>query len=504
MCYEMPATFTKTFDTPTYKGTITIPLGLYINGKHVDPVEGGSIEVVNPSTGKVITSVAAGTKADIDIAAQAAQKAYKTSWGLKVSGTRRGKLLFKLADLMEQHIEQFAALDALANGKAYMTAYGKDNAGGIAVLRYYAGWADKINGKTIETHDKKLSYTRHEPIGVVGQIIPWNVPMFSLTLKIAPALATGNTIVLKPSELTPLSALLFTTLIEEAGFPPGVINIVNGYGATAGQAISEHPIIGKVAFTGSTLTGRKIMEAAAKSNLKPVTLELGGKSPNVIFDDADLEQAVKWAIHGIYFNHGQNCSAGSRIFVQEGIYGEFLKQFTEQALAIKVGDPFAEETYQGPQVSKTQFERIMGYIESGKRDGATVHIGGKRIGDEGYFIQPTIFTECQPQMKIVQEEIFGPVACVLKFRTEEEVIEQANNTTYGLAASVFTKDIDRGFRVAHALEVGNMWINCSNQAEIQMPFGGYKQSGIGRELGEYALENYTNVKAVHVNLGIRL
>ncbi|KAF8558174.1 aldehyde dehydrogenase [Imleria badia] len=465
----MPATFTKTFDTPTYKGAITIP----------------------ESTGKVITSIAAGTKADVDIAAQAAQTAYKTSWGLKVSGTERGKLLFKLADLMEQRIEQFAALDALANDKAYKTAYDGDNKGGIAVLRYYAGWADKINGKTIE-------------VSSTGQIIPWNVPMFSLTLKIGPALATGNTIVLKPSELTPLSALLFTTIIEEAGFPPGVINIINGYGATAGQAISEHPIIRKVAFTGSTLTGRKIMEAAAKSNLKPVTLELGGKSPTVIFDDSDLEQAVKWAIHGIYFLHGQNCSAGSRIFVQERIHDEFLKQFTEQALAIKVGDPFEEETYQGPQVSKTQFERIMGYIESGKTDGAMVHLGGNRIGNEGYFIQPTIFTECQAHMKIVREEIFGPVACILKFKTEEEVIEQANNTTYGLAASVFTKDIERGFRVAHALEAGNMWINCSNQAEIQMPFGGYKQSGIGRELGEYALDNYTNVKAVHLNLGVRL
>ncbi|KAF9223026.1 aldehyde dehydrogenase [Gyrodon lividus] len=500
----MPSTFTKILETPTYKGTITVPLGLYINGEHVDPVEGGFIEVVNPTTGKAITSVAAGTKADIDIAAQAAQKAYKTSWGLKVPGTERGRLMFKLADLMEKYMEQFAALDALANGKAFKTAHDRDNKGAVAVMKYYAGWADKINGKVIETHDQKLSYTRHEPIGVVGQIIPWNVPMFSLSLKIAPALATGNTIVLKPSELTPLSALLFSTLVNQAGFPPGVINIVNGYGVTAGQAISEHPNIGKVAFTGSTLTGRKIMEAAARSNLKPVTLELGGKSPNVIFDDADLEQAVKWAIHGIYFNHGQNCCAGSRIFVQEAIYDEFLRQFTEQALAIKVGDPFEEDTYQGPQVSETQFKRVMGYIESGKADGANVHIGGTRIGNQGYFIQPTIFTECQPHMKIVQEEIFGPVACVLKFKTEEEVIAQANNTTYGLAASVFTKDIDRGFRVAHALEAGNMWINCANQAEIQMPFGGYKQSGIGRELSEYALENYTNVKAVHVNLGMRL
>ncbi|EGO20009.1 putative 1-pyrroline-5-carboxylate dehydrogenase [Serpula lacrymans var. lacrymans S7.9] len=499
----MPSTFTHHFNTAAYKGTVAVPLGLYINGEFVDPVENGTLDVHNPSTGKIVTSIAAGTKADIDIAARAAKKAFKTSWGLKVPGAQRGKLMAKLAELMEKHIEEFAALDALTNGKAFKTAYGRDLKGAISVMQYYAGWADKITGKTIETNENKMAYTRHEPIGVVGQIIPWNI---------APALATGNTIVLKPSELTPLSALLFCTLIAEAGFPPGVINIVNGYGATAGQAISESLIIEKVAFTGSTLTGRKIMEAAAKSNLKPVTLELGGKSPNVIFDDADLDQAVKWAIHGIYFNHGQNCSAGSRIFIQAGIYDEFLRQFTEQALALKVGDPFDPSTFQGPQVSKTQFERIMGYISSGKSDGATVHIGGNRIGEEGYFIQPTIFTDCTSNMKIVREEIFGPVACVMKFTTEEEAIEQANDTSYGLAASVFTKDIDRAIRFAHALEAGTAWsplinlvqINCANQTEISLPFGGFKQSGIGRELSEYALENYTNVKAVHVNIGIRL
>ena len=328
--------------------------------------------------------------------------------------------------------------------------------------------------------------------------------MFSLSLKIAPALATGNTVILKPSELTPLSALLFCTLIERAGFPPGVINVVNGYGATAGHAIASHPRIRKVAFTGSTLTGRKIMEEAARSNLKPVTLELGGKSPTVVFDDADVEQAVKWAIHGIYFNHGQNCSAGSRIYVQDAIYDRFLQAFTEQARSIRVGDPFATDTYQGPQVSETQFKRIMSYISSGKESGATVHLGGARIGSEGYFIEPTIFTECTPDMKIVQEEIFGPVACMMRFSTEEEVLERANDTSYGLAAAVFTRDIDRAIRVAHALEAGTAWINCANQTEISMPFGGFKQSGIGRELGEYALENYTNIKAVHVNIGIRM
>ncbi|KAG1779901.1 putative 1-pyrroline-5-carboxylate dehydrogenase [Suillus placidus] len=382
----MPSTFIKTFDTPAYKGTITIPLGLYINGEFVDPVEGGTIDVVNPATGKVVTSIAAGTKADIDIAAQAAKKAYKTSWGLKVPGAQRGKLMSKLAVLMEEHIAEFAALDALANGKAYNTAYGRDNKGAIAVMQYYAGWADKINGKTIE-----------------GQIIPWNVPR---------------------------------------------------------QAISEHPLIEKVAFTGSTLTGRKIMEAAAKSNLKPVTLELGGKSPNIIFDDADLEQAVKWAIH----EH-----------IRQVLGPSSQSRHARSRLAIL----FHPTTYQGPQVSKTQFERIMGYITSGKNDGATVHLGGKQIGQEGYFIEPTIFTECQPDMKIVREEIFGPVACVMKFETEDEVVEQANDTSYGLAASVFTKDIDRAIRVAHALEAGTCMDKLlrANQTEISMPFGGFKQSG---------------------------
>ncbi|KAH9949945.1 aldehyde dehydrogenase domain-containing protein [Amylocystis lapponica] len=501
----MPSTFTHQFDTPAYKGTITVPLGLYINGEFVDPVEKGTIDVVNPSTGDVITSIAAGTKADVDIAAELAQKAFKSSWGFKVPGAERGKMLWKLADLMEEHLDEFAALDALANGKAFKAAHDNDCSGGIAVLRYYAGWAGKVAGKVIETNETKVTYTRHEPIGVVGQIIPWNVPMFSLTLKIAPALATGNTVILKPSELTPLSALLFCTLVSQAGFPPGVINIVNGYGYTVGQAISENLIIGKIAFTGSTLTGRKIMEAAAKSNLKPVTLELGGKSPTIVFDDAsDLDQAVKWASFGIFFNHGQNCSAGSRIFVQAGIYDEFLERFTQEALKITVGDPFDPSTVQGPQISKNQFQRVMGYIDSGKEQGAALHLGGKQIGKKGYFIEPTIFTECTQSMKIVQEEIFGPVACVLRFETEEEVMGMANDTTYGLAGGVFTKDIDKALRCVHNLEAGITWINCANQCEISLPFGGYKQSGIGKDLGEYALENYTRVKVIHINIGLKL
>lgn len=498
------SSFTYQFDTPSYKGTSTVSTGLFINGKFIEPVEKGTFEVVNPVNGKVITSVAAGTAADIDNAARAARKAYKERWGLKVPGVQRGRMLSKLADLLEANADEFAALEALDVGKAFRAARNGDVSASIAALRYYAGWADKIQGKTIETNEKKLAYTRHEPVGVVGAIVPWNFPLTMLSFKLGPALAAGNAVIVKPSELTPLTALRLCPLFVEAGFPDGVINVVSGYGSTAGQALSEHMDVDKITFTGSTLTGRKIMETASKTNLKKITLELGGKSPSVIFDDVDLEQTVKWVSHGIFMNHGQACTAGSRIFVQAGIYDRFLKAFTEHASSLKVGDPFARDTYQGPQVSQTQFDRIMGYIKSGKEEGATVHIGGERHGNEGYFIQPTIFTECKSNMKIVQEEIFGPVAAIIKFATEEEAIEQANNTVYGLACSVFTRDIDRAIRVAHSIEAGTAWINCHNSSELSLPFGGYKQSGIGRELGEYALEHYTNLKAVHVNIGHRL
>ncbi|KAH7907708.1 putative 1-pyrroline-5-carboxylate dehydrogenase [Hygrophoropsis aurantiaca] len=517
----MSSTFTYQFDTATYKGFSTLNTGLFIDGEFVDPVEKGTIDVVNPANGKFITQISAGTHLDIEIAVQAAKKAYKEHWGLKVSGDERAKLLHKLADLVEANADELGALEALNNGKTYHFARNIDVTACTKILRYYAGWADKIHGKTIQTKDDKLAYTRHEPIGVVGAIIPWNFPLVMLVCKIAPALATGNTIVLKPSELTPLSALRFCPLINEAGFPPGVVNVVNGFGHTVGQAIAENMTIGQVTFTGSTATGRKIMEAAAKSNLKPVSLELGGKSPSIFFDDVDVDQAVKWAalgvlqvtVHDSYcaytdrlgsYNHGQVCFAGSRIYVHEKIYDEFINKFAEHARSLKLGDPFEPTTYQGPQVSQGQYDCIMGYIESGKQEGATLCTGGDRFGDEGYFINPTIFTDCKPHMKIVKEEIFGPVATVMKFSTEEEVIELANDTSYGLAGSVFTPNIDRALRVAHQLEAGTAWVNCLNTSEMGMPFGGFKQSGIGRELGEYALEHYTNVKAVHVNLGMRL
>ncbi|KAH8111178.1 NAD-dependent aldehyde dehydrogenase [Phellopilus nigrolimitatus] len=498
----MPQTFTHEFVTPVYKGKITINTGLYIGGKFVDGVDGKTHDVINPATGKLTTKISLGTEKDVDVAVKAAREAYDTVWGLNMPGHERGKCLMKLAQLMDECHDELAAIEALDNGKTFTWAKTADIPGAIQCLRYYGGWADKNQGKVIEVDESKLAYTRHEPIGVCGQIIPWNFPLLMMAWKIGPALATGNTIVLKPSEFTPLTALRMAPLIAEAGFPPGVVNIVNGYGSVAGAAIAAHPHIEKVAFTGSTLVGRRIMETASQTNLKKVTLELGGKSPNIIFDDADVDQAVDWASHGVFWNHGQACCAGTRIFVHEKIYDEFLQKFTEKAQTIKIGDPFGVDTYQGPQVSQLQFDRIMGYIDSGRSEGATLHHGGERHGEEGYFIQPTIFTDTHPEMKIVREEIFGPVGVVIKFSSEEDVIRQANDSQYGLAAAVFSKNIDRALRVAHKLHAGTAWVNCVNSVNAQVPFGGYKQSGIGRELGEYALANYSAVKAVHVNLSM--
>ncbi|KAF5346539.1 hypothetical protein D9756_010084 [Leucocoprinus leucothites] len=505
---KMVKTFTHKFNTKLYKGTVAIKAGLFIDGQWVDPTGGGDmIDVVDPSTGKVITVIPGGGADDVDRAVKAARKAFKTCWGLKVPGSRRGKILDNIADLLEKHADALAAVEALnldmMSGKPLPATRALDLAGCIGMIRYYAGWADKIHGKTIETTDKKMAYTRHEPWGVVGAILPWNGPLVVAATKIAPALATGNTVVLKPSEITPLSALFIADLLNEAGVPPGVVNIINGYGHTVGAAMSSHPGIDKITFTGSTLTGRKILKASAESNLKNVTLELGGKSPTIVFDDANLDQAIKWASQGIFMNMGQVCIAGSRIYVQEGIYDKFLEGFTKVAatLTSATGRPFEEGSQHGPQVSKTQFERVMGYINSGKSEGAKVHMGGERHGEEGYFIKPTVFVDAKHSMKIMQEEIFGPVCSIVKFQTEEEVIEWANDTTYGLAASVLTENSARAIRMANALEAGSVFVNCASWVEVNVPFGGYKQSGIGREFGQEALDVYTQVKAVHINIG---
>ncbi len=369
------------------------------------------------------------------------------------------------------------------------------------MFRYYAGFADKVHGKVIDTGPSRLAYTLHEPVGVCGQIIPWNYPLTMFAWKVAPALACGNTVVLKTSENTPLSALYLCTLIAKVGIPPGVVNVISGFGKPTGQALVDHEDIDKIAFTGSTGTGKAIAKAAA-SQLKKVTLELGGKSPNIIFADADLEQAVKWSHFGMFYNMGQVCSATTRIYVHNSIKDDFVKLFVQKANEHKVGDPFAEETFQGPQINKIQYDKILDLIETGKKENATAISCGKPVdSDAGYFIQPVIFTDCKPNMRIVREEIFGPVCVVLGFDTDEEAINAANDTDYGLAASLFTQNVTRAHKLARKLQAGTVWINSSGEGSPQIPFGGYKKSGIGRELGEYALQNYYQVKAVSVNLG---
>ncbi|KIH93533.1 aldehyde dehydrogenase (NAD+) [Sporothrix brasiliensis 5110] len=479
-------------------GEVTLNTGLFINNEFVRGVEGKTFEVINPSTEEVITSVHEATEKDIDMAVSAARKAFDNTWK-KVTPQERGKMLLKLADLVDKNLDLLAAVESLDNGKSITNARG-DVGAVAACLRYYGGWADKIEGKTIDIAPDMFHYTRAEALGVCGQIIPWNFPLLMLAWKIGPALATGNTIVLKTAEQTPLSALAFAPFVKEAGFPPGVLNIVSGFGKVAGAAISSHMDIDKVAFTGSTAVGRTIMKAAAASNLKKVTLELGGKSPNIVFNDADIEDTINWVNFGIYYNHGQCCCAGSRVYVQEGIYDKFVAAFKARAEQNKVGDPFQEETFQGPQVSQLQFDRIMSYVKSGKDEGATVVTGGDRHGDKGYFIQPTIFADVRQDMKIMQEEIFGPVVAVAKFKDAEEAIALGNDSNYGLAAAVHTKDLNTAIRVSNALRAGTVWVNCYNALHHQLPFGGYKESGIGRELGEAALANYTQSKSVAIKL----
>lgn len=416
--------------------------------------------------------------------------------------------MYKFADIIEANKETLATLETWDNGKPYSVALGEDLGEVVGVLRYYAGWADKLHGQTIETSPLKFAYTLKHPVGVCAQIIPWNYPLAMAAWKLGPALACGNTIVLKPAEQTPLSILFLASLIPEAGFPPGVINVINGYGREAGAALAAHLDVDKIAFTGSTATGKQIMKTAA-INMKNITLETGGKSPLLVFDDADLDQAAKWAHVGIMSNQGQVCTATSRVIVQEGIYDKFVARFQEVVKETsKVGDPFADDTFQGPQVTKAQYERVLGFIEAGKSEGATLASGGvphKNVGDgKGFFIEPTVFTEVKDSMKIYREEVFGPFVVVAKFKDEADAIRMANDTTYGLGSAVFTTNIERAHRVASKIEAGMVWINSSNDSDFRVPFGGVKQSGIGRELGEAGLAGYSQTKAVHVNMGTKL
>ena len=478
----------------------TFPKQLLINNKWVEGSAGRTFATINPATGDEICQVAEADAADVEVAVAAARAAFENRAWRRMPAAARGRLLYRLADLMEQNIEELAQLESLDNGKPLRESRRVDLPLAIACYRYFAGWADKIQGRTIPVSGNYFCYTRHEPIGVVAQIIPWNFPLMMQAWKLAPALAAGNTIVLKPAEQTPLSALRVGQLIVEAGFPPGVVNILPGFGPTAGAALASHMQVDKIAFTGSTEVGHLIMEAAARSNLKRVTLELGGKSPNIVFADADMDDALEGAHAGIFFNQGQSCVAGSRVYVEEKIYDEFVARSAERARERKVGDPLDMKTEQGPQVDQAQFDRIMNYLSIGAAEGARLVCGGERVLDRGYFIRPAVFADVTDSMRIAREEIFGPVMSILRFKTVREVIERANDTDFGLAAGVWTKDISKANTVANGVRAGTVWVNCYNALDPAAPFGGFKQSGMGRELGEYGLQQYTEVKAVTVKL----
>jgi aldehyde dehydrogenase (NAD+) len=485
---------------PTERQVSVSATKLLINNRWVSAASGKTFPTIDPSTGEEICEIAEADAADVDKAVYAARAAFERGPWRKMAASERGRLLNRLADLIEQHADELAALESLDNGKPVTVAKAVDVAATAGCYRYFAGWADKVQGKTIPIDGEYFCYTRHEPVGVVGQIIPWNFPMLMQAWKLGPALATGNTVVMKPAEQTPLTALRIGELIVEAGFPEGVVNLLPGYGPTAGAAIANHMDIDKVAFTGSTEVGHLIMEAAAKSNLKRVTLELGGKSPNIVFADTDLDEAVEGAHFGLFFNHGQCCCAGSRVFVEEKIYDKFVEKSGARARKRTVGDPFDPQTEQGPQVDDIQFEKVMSYIDSGREEGAKLVCGGDRVGDRGYFIQPTVFADVQDDMKIAREEIFGPVMSIIPFKSAEEVVDRANQTTYGLAAAVWTRDIQKAHAIANSVRAGTVWVNCYNVLDTRAPFGGFKQSGIGRELGEYGLQQYTEVKTVTVKL----
>lgn len=471
----------------------------FIDGEWLPSASGKTFATLNPATEEVIADVAEGDAADIDLAAKAARKAFESGPWSKMDARDRGRLINRLADLIEEEFDELAALESLDNGKPVRDARAADLPLVIDCLRYYAGYADKIHGQTIPVRGNYFTYTRREPVGVVGQIIPWNFPMLMVAWKWGPALAAGCTIVMKPAEQTPLTCLRMARLAQKAGFPDGVINVVPGFGETAGAAIVKHPGIDKVAFTGEHRTAQIIMREASNT-LKRLTFELGGKSPNIVFADADLEAAAVGSHFGLYFNQGQCCCAGSRLFVEEKVYDKFCDRLASMNTGRKLGDPLDPETEQGPQVDRAQFEKIMHYIDVGRREGARLVTGGKRWGDRGFYVEPTMFTGVSDDMAIAKDEIFGPVMSVLKFKDLDEIAERANNTMYGLAAAVWTRDIGKAHALAHKIRAGTVWINCYDVFDAAAPFGGYKMSGMGRELGERGLDAYTEWKTVTVSL----
>jgi phenylacetaldehyde dehydrogenase len=473
---------------------------LLIDGEWVDAQSGETFETINPATEEVLAEVAHGRAADIERAVKAARKAFAddSPWRA-MNASDRGRLIWRVADLIEEHADEFAMLESLDNGKPYQVARAADVALSADLFRYMAGWPTKIEGTTVPISalpapGEYHAYTLREPVGVVGQIIPWNFPLLMAAWKLGPVLACGCTVVLKPAEQTPLSALRLGELLQEAGLPDGVVNIVTGFG-DAGAALAAHDDVDKVAFTGSTEVGKLIVKAAA-GNLKKVSLELGGKSPNVVYADADPESAIIGAANGIFFNHGQCCNAGSRLYVQKPIFDEIVSGVAEQARKIKVAPGIDPEAQMGPLISDEQFEKVLGYLDSGRADGAEALVGGGRHGDRGYFVQPTILANTNDTMKVEREEIFGPVVCAIPFDSPEEIVPVANDTNYGLAAGVFTRDISKAHRTARRLRAGTVWINTYHVFDAAMPFGGYKESGWGREMGSQVLNNYLETKSV--------
>ena len=476
------------------------PRQMFINNQFVDSASGKTFPTYNPATSEVLARVAEGDREDVDRAVKAARKAFDNPAWSDMPASQRGRLMWKLADLIEARTEEFAQLESLDNGKPLAVARVADVPLAVDLFRYMAGWATKIEGNTIpisagNKRTQYLAYTRREPVGVVAQIIPWNFPLLMAAWKLGPALATGCTVVLKPAEQTPLSALLLAEMVAEAGFPAGVVNIVPGYGETAGAALAAHPDVDKVAFTGSTEVGKLILQAAA-GNLKKVSLELGGKSPNIVFEDADIRSTIPGAASAIFFNHGQCCCAGSRLYVQKDMFDQVVEGVAEQAKKIKIGPGFEPDTSMGPLVSAEQLNRVCSYLEAGFSEGAEAVVGGKKKEGAGYFVEPTVMVKTNPNMKVVREEIFGPVVVASPFSDLDQLVAEANNSEYGLAAGVWTKDISKAHRVAHKLRAGTVWINCYNVFDAALPFGGYKQSGWGREMGHEVLEMYTEVKAI--------